>query len=199
MRSLNSSPPEDLRLSELPVGEALPFFRELLERGRELRVRVTGRSMAPFLRGGEILTLVKVPPPSLRRGDLILFARVSGPPKLHRIIKVKRHSDGARVFITGGDALADYDAPVHDGEIVGKARCVEDPRSRRGPRDMESRGWRLRNGLAALAWGLKVDARGSAARIARRFRGTGAGPTPARPNGNRERFGEPGQDPCIHE
>ena len=49
------------------------LFEDILNAGSRLRVRVTGRSMAPFLGGGETVTLKQVPFTSLHRGDLILF------------------------------------------------------------------------------------------------------------------------------
>lgn len=157
-----------LSISALGDGAGVRLLGEVMERAGEVRMRVTGRSMAPFLRGGEILTLAKVTADSLRRGDLILFTRPSGRPKLHRIIRVANGGGGGRLFMTGGDALAGHDAAVREEEILGKARIVEHPASLRGPLRLESRGWRLRSALAAFVWEARIVARAAASRAARR-------------------------------
>ena len=61
-------------LHDLSSDETVAFFEDILNRGLILRVKVTGRSMLPFLAGGEILTIQKVPSFSLQIGDLI-FSR----------------------------------------------------------------------------------------------------------------------------
>jgi len=41
--------------------DVLGLFEEVLNNGTDLRVGVTGRSMMPFLRGGEVLTIRRMP------------------------------------------------------------------------------------------------------------------------------------------
>jgi signal peptidase I len=105
--------------------EKLGLFEECLNSGLDLRVRVTGKSMSPFLRGGEMLTIKKVPPHTLRKGDLILFLTDNGSPVLHRIIRFRQSPGNARVFHTKGDALYGFDEPVHEAAVLGKVLRVE--------------------------------------------------------------------------
>ena len=53
--------------------EALSLFQDILSSGMFLRVRVTGRSMSPFLTGGEIIMIKKTPASCLRKGDLVFL------------------------------------------------------------------------------------------------------------------------------
>jgi signal peptidase I len=101
------------------------LFRDILERGLSLRIKATGKSMSPFLRGGEIITIKKVPFSSLRRGDLILFVSGAGQILLHRIIGKKRLDDGSFVFRTKGDASMTFDEPAAEERILGKACSIE--------------------------------------------------------------------------
>jgi signal peptidase I len=101
------------------------LFEDILNSGVGLRVRVTGRSMMPLLRGGELLTLRKVPCSSLKRGDLILFRNKVGYPILHRIVHTIRGKSGTIAFQTKGDALIAFDGPVHDQAILGKVCKIE--------------------------------------------------------------------------
>jgi signal peptidase I len=96
----------------------------MLDRGLSLRVKATGRSMMPFLRGGEILTIKKVSSASLRKGDLLFFKNSHGHPVLHRIIRKKR-AQKSFIFQTKGDALREVDEPVLAECVLGKACTIE--------------------------------------------------------------------------
>jgi hypothetical protein len=116
------------RSPERPVNPLLPgapaFFTDILNRGLSLRLRATGRSMAPFLRGGEIVTIKKVHCASLRIGDLIFFKNRENSLLLHRIVSIQLTGNGL-VFQTKGDAVAGIDAPVHENKILGKVCTIE--------------------------------------------------------------------------
>jgi signal peptidase I len=131
--------------------EICSFFEDLLDSGLTLRVRVTGRSMAPFLKGNEILTIRKVAVSSLHIGDLILFKDSIGIPILHRIIKKRRIGDDQLSFCTKGDSLLALDDTVSGNEVLGKV-CgiviISDTQTQ--TINMESYVWRTINYLTAL-------------------------------------------------
>ncbi len=107
--------------------EVTALFGEILKSGLSLRVKVTGRSMRPFLRGGEIVTIKKVPCSELRIGDLIFFESPPGVPVLHRIVR-KRMSAGANLtFQTRGDGLMAFDEEIHESSVLGKVLRIERP------------------------------------------------------------------------
>jgi signal peptidase I len=125
-----------LILDRISDPEKSRLFEDILKSGSALRVKVTGRSMTPFLMGGEILTLKKADSSSLKRGDLIFFRNTAGYSILHRIVRVKRGKNGVTSFQTKGDALIAFDDPVQENEILGKVCRIET-----GPRsiNMETR------------------------------------------------------------
>jgi signal peptidase I len=125
--------------------EALALFGDILRKGLLLRVKVTGRSMRPFLRGGEILVIRKVETSSLRKGDLIFFRNRYNIPVVHRIIRKKIDSAKSVCFETKGDALMSFDEPVSGRDILGKVCRAEGARSL----DRESKLWRAMNYLLA--------------------------------------------------
>jgi len=137
---------------DLPSREKAAFFRDILDRALSLRVRVTGYSMAPFLNGGEILTIRKVCTTSLRKGDLIFCVTRDSSMLLHRIVG-KRVMDGALVFQTKGDALYCIDEPVHERDILGRVCRIESTLSdgRVSRIEMESGIWRVINYFQAIA------------------------------------------------
>ena len=110
--------------TKLLINESSELFADILANGLSLRVQVTGGSMAPFLKGGEILTIRKDPSSLLRVGDLIFFRDSDGFPVLHRIVRKARKKDMA-VFQTKGDALLSIDDPVCEPDILGKVWAIE--------------------------------------------------------------------------
>jgi signal peptidase I len=129
----------------------ITLFEEILKSGLNLRVKVTGQSMAPFLRGGEILTIKKEPLHALRKGDLILFKNSQGAPLLHRIIQKRMSSDDKITFRTKGDALIAFDEPVQYDRVLGKVCRIEKTNSTPKSKciNMESRKWRMINSIIA--------------------------------------------------
>jgi len=110
---------------ERPADGYCNLFEDLLRRGLSIRVRVTGCSMAPFLKGGEVLTIKPAHPASLRRGDLIFYKDGCGAPVLHRLVRMDRSCAETVTIQTKGDALPACDAPISHEEILGKVCRVE--------------------------------------------------------------------------
>ena len=136
----------DSTMHKVPQVETLGLFQDILSSGSFLRVRVTGRSMVPLLSGGEILTIRKASPSSLKKGDLVFFRNREGHPVIHRIVK-KYILNDVLTFQTRGDALIGIDSPVQEIEILGKVCTVE-----KGERyfNMEAKRWRCANYLRAI-------------------------------------------------
>jgi signal peptidase I len=107
--------------------DILGLFEEVLRNGTDLRVMVTGRSMRPFLRGGEVLTIRQTPSPCLRKGDLILFRSSYGLPVLHRVLNKRKTGGGKFRILTKGDALKAFDEEIHEDSVLGKVLRIERP------------------------------------------------------------------------
>ena len=132
--------------------ELAGFFEDILNRGLSLRIKVTGKSMTPFLKGGEIITIKKAALASLRKGDLLFFRNPDGHPVLHRIVRKEFIADGKPVFQTKGDALRECDGVVTAEEIMGRVCKIEDIKILPGIRgvDMESFLWKRINYVLAV-------------------------------------------------
>ena len=139
--------------------DVLGLFEEVLSNGASLRVRVTGRSMKPFLRGGEVLTIRQVSCLSLGRGDLILFRNNDDLPVLHRIIKKRKSGDGTFCVLTKGDALMAFDGEITGERVLGKVFRIE--RTLRSGKTrhmhMNSLFYRGMNFLIAVLGSLKIQ------------------------------------------
>ena len=100
--------------------ETVPLVDDLLRSGRLVRLRVTGKSMTPWLEDGVVVTLQRVPIAALSPGDVVLFRAGNGQPVLHRIIRREQAGHGTLRFLVKGDACATPDGFVSGSQIVGK-------------------------------------------------------------------------------
>ncbi|MEW5736898.1 MAG: signal peptidase I [Thermodesulfobacteriota bacterium] len=129
--------------SESPERDTAELFEELLGAGTSVRVRVTGRSMSPFLQGDEFVTVRREPVKKMRRGDLVLFRDARGFLVLHRLMGKKR-SGNRSFFTTKGDAVDLADEPVAEERVLGRV-CAVEPADGGGERDLASLRFRLIN------------------------------------------------------
>lgn len=127
----------------LPGRELMPVIRASLERGQRVRMTVTGSSMLPFLRDGDVVELEPAPAPRL--GDLVLVQTI--PPGaaeryvLHRIVRMDRGG----VFRIRGDAQSRWEGPFTPDSVLGRVTTAwHHGRARTLDRGL----WRL----TGLAW-----------------------------------------------
>ena len=149
--------------------QALGLFEDILDSGSSLRVRVTGRSMTPFLRAGDVVVIRKVPVSSLRIGDLIFFKNRQGFPMLHRVVRRRRGPDGKVVLQTKGDSLTAFDRPIEGDRVLGKVCQIERADSAAGSKrsiNLESPLWDTINSLIAVITALRSKAHHGVLRLA---------------------------------
>lgn len=75
---------------------------EEIAEGKAVILRVKGRSMLPFLRETDIITLIPVDKDNLKVGDIVLF-RYRKKYFLHRIIRKKNEN-----IVLQGDAIKEH-------------------------------------------------------------------------------------------
>ncbi len=79
---------------------------------------VSGVSMRPTLKAGDVVIIEAVSPREIEVGDVILF-KGSNVHVLHRVIEINPNA-GELEFITQGDGLSTIDDPVSETQIEGK-------------------------------------------------------------------------------
>jgi signal peptidase I len=123
---------------------------DLLRSGQAVRFKVSGMSMYPAVRDGEILVAKPVDPATLRRGDVGVFLS-NDALRVHRIVHVP--GSGRDAFLFRGDASLTCDAPVAADQILGQVISI-----RRGQKDYSiiGPGYRFRSCLYAGLWRLKT-------------------------------------------
>ena len=112
MRSVVLTAAELEQLSEVVLGE-----------GRAVSFRARGRSMEPFLREGDLLTVRRVAPEELRVGDVAFF-RAPGPRLVaHRIVG-RRLQSGRLVLTARGDAGDGAAETVEGRDVLGRVASM---------------------------------------------------------------------------
>jgi signal peptidase I len=88
-------------------------------------LRVSGKSMFPWIRPDDLVFLRRALPKDVARGDVIVFEK-SGTLCVHRVLSLQSSGAGesAVAFITKGDATADADDTVSSAEFRGKVEFV---------------------------------------------------------------------------
>lgn len=83
---------------------------------------VSGVSMEPTMRAGDLVLTRDVDPDSLQVGDIVRYDK-EGTSILHRIIEIAETPQG-RVFVTQGDNNNTADSPIVEAQVEGKVVLV---------------------------------------------------------------------------
>ncbi len=135
------------------MGHLTVLFEDILRSGADVRVRVTGRSMAPFIADQDVVTLRRIPDGRVQCGDLVFHKGPGGDPVLHRVVWTGRDKLGKKVFRTKGDALSLWDPVASIDRILGRVIKIEKPtgQGRNQLRDLTALHWKAVNRLLGVA------------------------------------------------
>ncbi len=114
--------PSSSGVLDLKDSGAIALIKDILNSGSAVSMRVSGRSMEPTLRGGDVITLRRMPYSSVRVGDIVLFQDRAKGTVLHRVLRVSRGGDG---ITAKGDALVMPDAPFGPDALLATAVGVQ--------------------------------------------------------------------------
>lgn len=92
----------------------LSFLKEMIEQNTDVSIVISGNSMSPFLvNQRDVIYLSKINR-KLKKGDLVLYQRLSGQYVVHRIVKVKKSG-----YYLAGDNQIAIEGPILDKQIFG--------------------------------------------------------------------------------
>ena len=94
-----------------------------------VRLRVSGTSMAPTLRPGELVGVEKTRMTEILPGEIVVFAR-DGRLIVHRVV-AKIESCGESYLVTRGDRARKSDGPISSSQFVGRVNHIERGHARR--------------------------------------------------------------------
>ena len=98
------------------------LFLDVLRSFGAARLAVTGTSMLPSVRPGDVLEVRRQSAAEVMPGDLVLFQR-EGRFFAHRVVeKIRRQ--GRTLLVTRGDRLLQCDPPVSPEELLGRVAFI---------------------------------------------------------------------------
>ncbi|WP_417912249.1 S24/S26 family peptidase [Candidatus Electronema sp. TJ] len=98
---------------------ALALVRSLLRQGVSVRIRVSGDSMQPLLKGGELVEIAPLTGTLPQLGEIIFLFDQQGSPLIHRLIW-RRSQNGAPHLLTKGDACVCFDGFIPAEQAAGR-------------------------------------------------------------------------------
>jgi hypothetical protein len=122
------------------VSDIMNFFGEM-------RICVTGRSMLPSVRPGDILLVRNQELEQIVPGDIVLFAQ-NEQLLTHRVVGDNRWGETS-FLVTRGDALLANDPPVFTHQLLGRVAAIFRDGLRIDPRAGRSRRCQLAAALLA--------------------------------------------------
>ena len=102
----------------------LEVIERLLGEGYDVRFRASGTSMHPAIDDGDTITVARVDPADVRRGDILLYC-CQRRTIAHRVVDIHTAEDEIAAFVLRGDAKAACDAPVAPHQVVGKVVAID--------------------------------------------------------------------------
>ena len=98
----------------------ISFLKEMIEQNMDVSIVISGNSMSPFLvNQRDVIYLSKINR-KLKKGDLVLYQRLSGQYVVHRIVKVKKSG-----YYLAGDNQIAIEGPILDKQIFGLVTKVK--------------------------------------------------------------------------
>jgi signal peptidase I len=113
---------------------------EVNRRFGSLQLFVSGSSMVPAVRPGDVLHVRHSEVADLSKGDIVVFRR-AGRLIAHRAVRAPGKS-GKGPLVTQGDRVHRKDAPISGSELLGRVVAIERNGERTNPRSRFDRGWR---------------------------------------------------------
>lgn len=98
------------------------LFLEVLRSTGQAKLALTGASMLPSIRPGDVVEVRRESVGEISPGDVVLCARQGGF-FAHRVVE-KRAGSERTVLITRGDALLAPDPPVAPEEVLGRVTAI---------------------------------------------------------------------------
>jgi signal peptidase len=113
---------------------------EVNRRFGSLQLLVSGSSMVPAVRPGDVLHVKHSHVGDLSKGDIVVFRR-AGRLIAHRAVRAPAKS-GKGVLLTRGDRVRRKDAPIVGSELLGRVVAIERNGERTNPRSRFDRSQR---------------------------------------------------------
>ncbi|MFT4594454.1 MAG: signal peptidase I [Bacteroidia bacterium] len=103
----------------LDFKDAQDIRASLLAEGHSVKLKLGGNSMFPFLRAGDVGTVIRIPVEELKIGQVVVFQNQERWIA-HRLVDIKHNGNGdEKLFVTQGDSAKRTDAAFYQAHYLG--------------------------------------------------------------------------------
>ena len=115
---------KDLPVIGIRAAGSLDAVQALLRQDIAVRIRVSGGSMQPLLKSGDLVEIRKLSAACQPRlGDILFLCNSQGSPLVHRLIW-RRIQNGRLHFLTKGDAGPGFDGFIPADNLLGRVQRI---------------------------------------------------------------------------
>lgn len=104
--------------------DLLDLGEQLLSRGGSVRVEVTGTSMRPAIKSGDIVVGEPLLEGTAEPGEVVALRTEAGQPVVHRVVARRRRA-GRWLLVTTGDAAGGLDSIVPESDALARVVATE--------------------------------------------------------------------------
>jgi len=109
-------------MKPIPKHILIEEVEKLISTGQTVELKVEGRSMRPYLRGGkDVIVLFPVQPADLKRGDIVLFCYHNNYI-FHRIVKIENDN-----LLIQGDGICKHYEKALKSDVIGIVQQIIRP------------------------------------------------------------------------
>lgn len=102
---------------------SLALVQSLLRQGIAVRIQVSGNSMQPLLKGGDVVEVEPLPKKKPQLGDILFLCDQQDNPFVHRLIW-RRLQNGTLHLLIKGDACTGFDGFIPADNVLGRVRQI---------------------------------------------------------------------------
>jgi hypothetical protein len=113
-----------LTQNTIPQDDFEHLANKLLENGNMVRFRAHGRSMLPFIKDGDILTIAPINSDNLKKYDIVFYRKPDKKLAAHRIISKSKKNESI-LFHIRGDGYVGGTEKIPATDIMGVITKVE--------------------------------------------------------------------------
>ncbi|OGQ05646.1 MAG: hypothetical protein A2W61_00765 [Deltaproteobacteria bacterium RIFCSPLOWO2_01_44_7] len=100
------------------------FSKELLEKGKGIRLQVFGWSMVPAIRSGDFIWIERLTSVLPKVGEILYFQDAAGRLVIHRLVAIKSEGDSVTLIVRG-DGYGDRVDGIAPSAVLGRVTHVE--------------------------------------------------------------------------
>lgn len=120
--------------------ETLKLIQDVLRKKGYIDIPSYGHSMEPYIKKGDLCRFVPFKPPSIKKGDVVLYIAATGQLIGHRVKEIV-YKNKVKVYRLKGDTNLGFDEEVGAEQFIGQLLLIQRGEKILEPSDFSLRCW----------------------------------------------------------